>query len=82
MSTPAEHGQHALAARLGIAHQARQIRHLESHADTPIVAMTANAFAEDRARCFEAGMDDFLTKPIDAERLAAALSRWVGVRRV
>jgi CheY-like chemotaxis protein len=39
----------------------------------PILAMTANAFAEDRARCFEAGMDEFLTKPLDPEQLYSTL---------
>jgi signal transduction histidine kinase/CheY-like chemotaxis protein len=44
---------------------------------TPIIALTASAFDSDRRRCFDAGMDDFLAKPIRLEDLAACLSRWV-----
>ncbi len=42
----------------------------------PIVAVTANAFAEDKRRCLEAGMDDYLAKPFDKARLEAVLRRW------
>ena len=43
----------------------------------PIIAMTANALAGDQESCFEAGMDDFLTKPVGIETLQAMLTKWV-----
>jgi CheY-like chemotaxis protein len=55
----------------------RRIRAAEStsrHPRTPIIALTANAFEEDRSACIAAGMDDFLPKPLDRERLGAILA--------
>ncbi len=49
---------------------------------TPIVALTANAFAEDRKLCLEAGMDDHLTKPLEPDALRSALSRWTRSERL
>ncbi|HRD95940.1 MAG TPA: PAS domain S-box protein [Rubrivivax sp.] len=55
----------------------RGIRALPGHASTPIVAMTANAFAEDRLLCQQAGMDDFVTKPIEPAVLFGTLLAWL-----
>ncbi len=55
----------------------RRIRQLPGYTTTPIVAMTANAFAEDRQRCLAAGMNDHLPKPVDPDRLRAVLQRWL-----
>jgi len=55
----------------------RQIRQLPNCRATPILAMTANAFAADRAKCIEAGMNDFVAKPVDPDVLFATLLRWL-----
>jgi len=47
----------------------------DGRASLPIIAMTANAFEEDRRACLAAGMDDYVAKPIDVERLAEAIAR-------
>jgi PAS domain S-box-containing protein len=55
----------------------RRIRALEAEtgaARTPILALTANAFAEDRDACYTAGMDGFLVKPLERESLVTALA--------
>jgi CheY-like chemotaxis protein len=41
----------------------------------PIIALTANAFDEDRVRCLAAGMDDYMSKPIDVAKLVSVLER-------
>ena len=55
---------------------AEAIRKLDAHLETPIVAMTANAFDDDRKACAAAGMNDFIAKPVAPELLARILVKW------
>jgi two-component system sensor histidine kinase/response regulator len=56
----------------------RRIRSMPQFAKLPIIAMTANAFGEDRERCRVAGMNDFVSKPIEPELLYLTLQTWLG----
>ena len=55
----------------------RMIRKLPGYGRVPILAMTANAFAEDREMCFASGMNDFIRKPVSQEMLYRTLLKWM-----
>lgn len=55
----------------------RKIRANPAMRDVKIIAMTANAMEQDKAKCLEAGMNDFITKPISPQVLYSAIGRWV-----
>ena len=59
----------------------RRIRAMPRDGAMPILAMTANAYSEDRAACLAAGMDDFVAKPVDPMALFLALLRWLSLGR-
>jgi PAS domain S-box-containing protein len=58
----------------------QQIRQLQGCRETPIIAVTANVFAEDKARCLQAGMNDFVAKPFRPEEFYAVLLKWLDRR--
>ncbi|RYF43310.1 MAG: PAS domain-containing sensor histidine kinase [Comamonadaceae bacterium] len=55
----------------------REIRRIDRLEALPIAAMTANAMEQDRRKCLESGMNDFLVKPIDPQQLRTLLVRWI-----
>jgi CheY-like chemotaxis protein/nitrogen-specific signal transduction histidine kinase len=56
-------------------------RERASGAHTPVIAMTAHAMTGDRERCLDAGMDDYITKPVRSQELVGMLRRWIGTDR-
>ncbi|WP_265944999.1 PAS domain-containing hybrid sensor histidine kinase/response regulator [Dechloromonas sp. A34] len=58
----------------------RAIRQRPDYRHVPIIAMTANAFAENKAECFAAGMNDFVRKPAEPDDLATCVVHWLTVR--
>jgi len=57
----------------------RKLARQDGHA-IPIVAMSANAFTDDKVRCREAGMDGHLAKPIDSDKLIVTLTKILSAR--
>jgi len=51
-------------------------RKLETDVRIPIIAMTANAMQGDREKCLEAGMDDYISKPVNAKKIQETLGKW------
>ena len=58
----------------------RRLRKQAATRHVPVIAMTANAFDEDRQRCLEAGMDDFIPKPVDPDEFYATVLKWLRQR--
>ena len=55
----------------------RQIRQMESFKALPVISLTAKAMSDDKAKCLEAGANDYMTKPVDMDRLIEMLKVWL-----
>ena len=55
----------------------RKLRQDPRYSDLPVIAMTANAMVGDKEKCLDAGMNDFIAKPIDVAQLFGTLARWI-----
>ncbi len=62
----------------------KQIRQSEKGDRTPIIALTAGGLEEERQRCFSAGMDDFMTKPVTVDQIESVLIKWLkaGLKKI
>jgi len=58
----------------------QRLRRLEGYAKVPIIALTGNRGEDSKAACFKAGMNDFMTKPIEKEALYVMVAKWLGLR--
>jgi len=63
--------------RMGGIEATLAIRNIPGRESLPILAMTANAFDEDRRQCMAAGMNDFISKPVKPEVMYATLLKWL-----
>jgi len=59
----------------------RQLEYTLGWPRTPVIAVTANAVADNKTRCYGAGMDDFITKPYNIDTLSNTIGRWLNVRK-
>ena len=60
----------------------KRLRQVDLFREKPIIAMTAGVFKEDKRRCFEAGMDDFVMKPVTPDSLVAIMKKWVSEDKI
>ena len=60
----------------------RQLRKIEAFKDLPIIAITANAMPGDRQKVLDAGMNDYLTKPIDFDQVLSVMEQWIITKEI